>query len=274
MSPRLLRSLLLIALIAVPSFAETKVDFRSLPKNLAIVRSEGNGRRVFALFEDPLCPACKYFESQLNALTDYTVYIYTYPILGSRSVATSTAVWCSANPLQTWEQSVSTRTPLELNRSCLGNVGKVLELGQSYGIHATPTLIFENGAEVDGAIPAKSLSAMLDRASKGLGNRESQTIASAAPGKVAGPMLIEIPGGGPSSTPQPRIAAVFLFTNGDRIESEDYMVTKDDLFIVMNGEKRRYPVRSVDQPATKAANIERGIVIVFPRSNSEFNLNF
>ena len=274
MAFRSLRFILLIALLPISTFAETKADFRSLPKNLAIVRSEGNGRRVFALFEDPLCPACKYFEAQLNSLTDYTVYIYTYPILGSRSVATATAVWCSPNPLQTWEQAVSTRTALPLDRACVGNVGKVLELGESYGIHATPTLIFENDTAIDGALSAKSLSAMLDRASKGPGSsRESQTVASAS-SKIAGPKLIEIPGGGPTSTPRPKIAAVFLFANGDRIESDDYLVTKDDLFITTNGQKHRYPVKSLDQPGTKAANIERGIVITFPRTSSEFNLNF
>ena len=275
MAFRSLRFILLIALLPISTFAETKADFRSLPKNLAIVRSEGNGRRVFALFEDPLCPACKYFEAQLNSLTDYTVYIYTYPILGSRSVATATAVWCSPNPLQTWEQAVSTRTALPLDRACVGNVGKVLELGESYGIHATPTLIFENDTAIDGALSAKSLSAMLDRASKGPGSsRESQTVASAANSKIAGPKLIEILGGGPTSTPRPKIAAVFLFANGDRIESDDYLVTKDDLFITTNGQKHRYPVKSLDQPGTKAANIERGIVITFPRTSSEFNLNF
>jgi hypothetical protein len=275
MAFRSLRILLLIALFPISSLAETKADFRSLPKNLAIVRSEGNGRRVFALFEDPLCPACKYFEAQLNSLTDYTVYIYTYPILGSRSVATATAVWCSPNPLQTWEGAVSTRTALPLDRSCVGNVGKVLELGESYGIHATPTLIFENDTAIDGALSAKSLSAMLDRASKAPGpTRESQTVASAATSRVAGPKLIEIPGGGPTSTPRPKIAAIFLFANGERIESDDYLVTKDDLFITTNGQKHRYPVKSLDQAGTKAANIERGIVITFPRTSSEFNLNF
>jgi hypothetical protein len=274
MSSRLLRLLALISLLPLSAFAADKPDFHSLPKNLAIVRSEGNGKRVFALFEDPLCPACKYFEAQLDSLTDYTVYIYTYPILGPRSVSTSTAVWCSADPLRTWENAVRTRTALPIDRSCLGNVGKILELGQSYGVHATPTLIFENDTAIDGALPAKSLSAMLDRAAKGTPAGRTATTASTSQSAPSGPKLIEIPGGVATSTPQPRIPAVFLFADGNRIEAEDYMVTKDDLFITTNGQKQRYPVKSLDQPGTKAANIERGIVITFPRTNSEFNLNF
>jgi thioredoxin-related protein len=275
MATRLLRLLALISLLPISTFAGVKTDFSSLPKNLAIVRSEGNGRRVFALFEDPLCPACKYFETQLDSLTDYTVYIYTYPILGRRSVETTTAVWCSSDPLHTWENAVGTRTALPINRSCLETVGKILELGQSYGVRATPTLIFENDTAVDGAVPAKYLSAMLDRAAKGppAGRTDRQTTASAS-SKTSGPKLIEIPGGGPTSTPQPKAPAVFLFTNGDRIEAEDYMVTKDDLFITTNGQKHSYPVRSLDKPGTRAANIERGIVVTFPTTISEFNLNF
>jgi hypothetical protein len=273
MATRLLRLLVLISLLPIAVFAGVKADFQSLPKNLAIVRSEGNGRRVFALFEDPLCPACKYFEAQLDSLTDYTVYIYTYPILGPKSVGTSTAVWCSADPLRTWENAVRTRTALPIDRSCLGNVGKVLELGQSYGVHATPTLIFENDTAVNGALPAKSLSAMLDRAAKGSPTGQTATTASASPAGPSGPKLIEIPGGA-TSTPQPKIPAIFVFADGKHIEAEDYMVTKDDLFINTNGQKQRYPIKSVDQPGTKAANIERGIVISFPRTTSEFNLNF
>jgi hypothetical protein len=176
--------------------------------------------------------------------------------------------------LRTWENAVRTRTALPIDRSCLGNIAKILELGQSYGIHATPTLIFENDTAIDGALPAKSLSAMLDRAAKGSPAGRTATTASASSSEVSGPKLIEIPGGGSAPTPQPRIPAIFLFANGDRIEAEDYMVTKDDLFIAANGQKQRYPVKSLDQPGTKAANIERGIVIVFPRTNSEFNLNF
>jgi hypothetical protein len=276
MANRLLSLLALTTLASTAVFAGIKPDFSSLPKDLAIVRSEGNGKRVFALFEDPLCPACKYFETQLDSLTDYTVYIYTYPILGRRSVETATGVWCSSDPLRAWEKAVGSRTPLPMNRSCLDTIQKILELGMSHGIRATPTLIFQNDTAVDGAMPAKSLSAMLDRATKSApaGRSDRQATASTSPSTIAGPKLIEIPGGGPISTPQPKAPAVFVFANGQKIEADDYLVTKDDLFITSNGQKQRYPIRGLDLPGTKAANIERGIVINFPKTTSEFNLNF
>ena len=279
MATRLVRTLFLILTFSSVALAGSP-NFADLPKDLAIVRSEGNGKRVFALFEDPFCPACKYFESQLDSLTDYTVYIYTYPILGKRSVDTSTAVWCSGNPLETWEKAVSTKTSLSPNSKCLNTIGKILEVGERYGVNSTPTLIFENSTALSGAVPAKYLSAMLNRAAQsGSANGEKTEkpgAAKSAPAKVtvAGPKLIEIPGGGGTSTPRPKAPAVFIFSNGDRVESEDYLVTKEELFVTRNGQKSRYPIKSLDKAATKNANIERGIVISFPTSTSEFNLNF
>jgi len=279
MATRLVRALIVLITFSAAALADGP-NFADLPKDLAIVRSEGNGKRVFALFEDPLCPACKYFESQLDSLTDYTVYIYTYPILGKRSVDTSTAVWCSGNPLGTWERAVSTKTPLAADSKCLNTVGRILEVGERYGVNSTPTLIFENSSSMSGAIPAKYLSAMLNRASQSGGAKDSKAdqpgAPKAAPAKavVAGPKLIEIPGGGGTSTPRPKAPAVFIFANGDRLESDDYLVTKEDLFISRNGQKTRYSIKSLDKAATKNANIERGIVISFPTSTSEFNLNF
>lgn len=274
---RALPIFLMLAAFLTPGFTLEGPRFTDLPKNLAIMRSEGNGKRVFALFEDPFCPACKYFETQLDSLTDYTVYIYTYPILGRRSVETSTAVWCSADPLANWEKSVRTRTALPLNKSCLETVGRILELGERLGITATPSLILENDTAVKGAVPAKYLSGLLDKASRTSSASRQATVSGQAVASTNGPMgpkLIEIPGGDATFTARPKLPAVFVFTNGERIESPDYMITKDDLIIEADGQKRRYAIKSLDKAGTKAANIERGIVINFPISRSEVNLNF
>lgn len=269
-------ALLLVAvLLAGCSVAlPQSVNFSDLPKDLAIVRSEGNGKRVFAVFEDPFCPACKYFESQLDSLTDYTLYIYTYPILGRRSVETSTAVWCSSDPLSAWEKAVNNRTPLPADSKCLDKVGRILEAGLRFQINSTPSLIFENSTAIAGAVPAKYLSAMLNKAAGGTSTTNAAKEEHSESSAVAGPTLIEIPGGGPMATARPKAPAVFLFTNGDKIESDDYMLTKDDLFITTAGQKKRYPISALNQTATKTANVERGIVITFPKSSSEINLNF
>lgn len=89
-----------------------------------------------------------------------------------------------------------------------------------------------------------------------------------------GPKLIEIPQDDATYTPRPKTVAVFVFTNGNRIESDDYLITKDALFINKDGQKTRYPINTVDRAATKAANQSRGVDIVFPKSKSEFNLDF
>jgi len=91
---------------------------------------------------------------------------------------------------------------------------------------------------------------------------------------VESPKLIQVPQDDSTYTPRPKIVAVFVFTNGNRIESDDYLITKDTLFINNNGQKTRYPINTVDRAATKAANESRGVDIVFPKSKSEFNLDF
>ncbi len=95
-----------------------------------------------------------------------------------------------------------------------------------------------------------------------------------APPPPPSPKLIEIPQDDATYTPRPKVVAVFIFTNGNRIESDDYLITKDALFINKDGQKTRYPINTVDRDATKTANQSRGVDIVFPKSKSEFNLDF
>ncbi|MDT8069410.1 MAG: hypothetical protein ROO76_14695 [Terriglobia bacterium] len=95
-----------------------------------------------------------------------------------------------------------------------------------------------------------------------------------APPPPPSPKLIEVPQDSATYTPRPKVVAIFVFTNGNRIESDDYLITKDALFINKDGQKTRYPINTVDRAATKAANEGRGVDIVFPKSRSEFNLDF
>ncbi len=95
-----------------------------------------------------------------------------------------------------------------------------------------------------------------------------------APPPVPSPKLIEVPQDDATYTPRPKVVAVFVFTNGNRIESDDYLITKDAVFINKDGKKTRYPINTIDRAATTAANEARGVVIAFPRSKSEFNLDF
>jgi hypothetical protein len=95
-----------------------------------------------------------------------------------------------------------------------------------------------------------------------------------APPVVPSPKLIEVPQDDPTYTPRPKTTAVFVFTDGNRVESDEYLITKDALFVTKGGQKTRYPINTVDRNATKAANEGRGVDINFPKSKSEFNLDF
>jgi thiol:disulfide interchange protein DsbC len=64
-----------------------RVDFSSLPLQLAFKIVRGDGSRPVAIFEDPNCPYCKRLERDIRTLQNTTMYIFLYPILSDDSVA-------------------------------------------------------------------------------------------------------------------------------------------------------------------------------------------
>lgn len=123
-------------------------------------------------------------------------------------------------------------------------------------------------AKTDGT---KTDEAKKDDASHGEAKKDEALKKEEAP---PSPKLIEVPQDDATYTVRPKTVAVFVFTDGTRIESDDYLITKDALFINKDGQKTRYPINTVDRAATKATNQGRGVDIVFPKSKSEFNLDF
>lgn len=137
----------------------TAVDFAELPLKDAIVMVNGTGKRRIAVFADPNCGFCKRFERDLLKVADVTVYTFLYPILSQDSHAKSRAVWCAAEPLKTWQawmlegavpaasDEAACQTPIERN----------LALGQRLRVTGTPTIVFENGTRIPGALTAAQL---------------------------------------------------------------------------------------------------------------------
>jgi len=148
------------------SLAELRAGaFSALPLNRSMIRVKGDGRRKFAIFEDPFCGYCKALEPELDSLTDYTAYVFPYPILGDRSVETAIAAWCSAEPQHVWRTALLNRQPITPVSICDNPVKEVLALGKRLGITGTPTLLFPDGTRHEGLIHASGLSARLDQAS-------------------------------------------------------------------------------------------------------------
>jgi len=129
------------------------IKFETLPFDSAIKIVRGNGSRKVAIFEDPNCGYCKRFERDLQGISDITVYVFLYPILSQDSMEKSKAIWCAPDRGKAWLDAM-------LRESAPGSDGKCtttpidqnLALGQSKRINGTPTIIFENGERIPGAM--------------------------------------------------------------------------------------------------------------------------
>lgn len=76
----------------------------------------------------------------------------------------------------------------------------------------------------------------------------------------------------PVSKPTP--PAVFILSNGDRLESSRYVLTADSLLVQQGQTQRTIPLSAVNVDATITANRERGINLTIPKNTSEITLSF
>ena len=128
------------------------VKWSDLPLADAIKISRGNGSRKIAIFEDPNCGYCKRFERDLLGVTDITVYVFLYPILAADSVEKSKAVWCAADKGKMWLDHMTKDANISGDTKCVTPIDKNLALGREKKVAGTPTIIFENGDRVPGAM--------------------------------------------------------------------------------------------------------------------------
>jgi thiol:disulfide interchange protein DsbC len=128
------------------------VKWSELPLDDAIKITRGNGSRKIAIFEDPNCGYCKRFERDLLGVTDITVYVFLYPILAADSVEKSKAVWCAADKGKMWLDHMTKDAQISGDTKCATPIDKNLALGRAKRVAGTPTIIFENGDRVPGAM--------------------------------------------------------------------------------------------------------------------------
>ena len=149
-----------------------RVAFDTLPLDQAIKIVRGNGSRRVAVFADPNCGYCKRFERDLIGVSDITVYLFLYPVLSPDSVQKARAVWCAADRGKAWLDYMVRDMAVPVDTSCnTAVIDKVLEWGKGKRITGTPTIIFEDGERIPGAIP--------------LADFEKKLAAAKAPAKVS-----------------------------------------------------------------------------------------
>lgn len=73
---------------------------------------------------------------------------------------------------------------------------------------------------------------------------------------------------------KPVPAAVFILSNGERLESGDYVMTNDSLRLDQKGTQRTIPLSSLNVNATVAANRERGLDLKIPSNKGQMTISF
>ena len=135
------------------------VDFKSLPFDLAFKEVKGDGSRKLAVFADPHCPFCVRFEKTLQEVNNVTVYTFLFPLESIHPGATDDArkIWCAADRAAAWRDlMLNKKTPPEA-KCKTEQVDALVKLGEKMKVTGTPTLIFEDGHRVPGAIDKNQL---------------------------------------------------------------------------------------------------------------------
>lgn len=140
------------------------IEFDKLPLELAVKKVKGNGSRKLAFFTDPNCGYCKKLEKELAKINDVTLYMFMYPIFpGSEEIVRN--VRCAKDPVKTWDDlMLKGIAPAVI--ACKVPTDKVLALGRKLKVNGTPNLIFADGTQIPGYLPAEELEKHLKQAGK------------------------------------------------------------------------------------------------------------
>src|SRR5712691_9929013 len=135
------------------------IPFEQLPLDQAVKIVKGDGKRRVAIFEDPDCPFCKRLEQELVRVDNVTMYVLLYPLESIHPGATekSIRIWCSADRGKAWSDAVLRGVNASGTTSCKHPIESLKKFAEARGIFATPTLVFEDGTRVAGAIPAAEI---------------------------------------------------------------------------------------------------------------------
>lgn len=133
----------------------SRTDFNKLPFELAFKTVRGTGARKVAVFSDPDCPFCKRLEQDtMKSLDNVTVYTFLMPLsMHPDAARKASVVWCNADRQKTWNDWMLDGKIAEGKPECEdAPLAKIAAVAQDVGVTATPTMVFESGEVVAGAI--------------------------------------------------------------------------------------------------------------------------
>jgi len=136
-----------------------RVALDKLPMDLAFKRVKGDGSRKLIIFSDADCPFCHRLEDEMKGVDNVTIYTFLFPIdqLHPDSAGKSKKIWCAADKQKAWDEFFATGAVPDNAGDCGDPVEQTQALGASLRISATPTLVFEDGSLVPGALPAAQI---------------------------------------------------------------------------------------------------------------------
>lgn len=147
----------------------TALNLKDLPPlTSAIKRVKGDGKRTLMVFSDPMCPYCKRLEQELAKLNNVSIYLWPYPLEqkfpGTTELAKS--IWCSPDRVKAWDEWMLQGKRPSSPSNCANPVADIDKAGARLGITVTPTLIFVDGAPINGMLPAKDIDRLMNQSAQ------------------------------------------------------------------------------------------------------------
>jgi thiol:disulfide interchange protein DsbC len=141
----------------------TAIDFASLPLKDAIVWKQGTGARKLVVFADPNCGYCKKFENDMQQVKDVTVYTFLYPILGGDSPEKAKNIWCAKDNGAVWRNWMihGAAAPRNMGECDTSALQRNVAMGKKFRVNGTPSIVFENGKRVPGALAPEEVEKQL-----------------------------------------------------------------------------------------------------------------
>ena len=91
---------------------------------------------------------------------------------------------------------------------------------------------------------------------------------------VANPKVIELSGIANAASAKSLPSAIFVLENGERLETRQYLLTHENLYLTIDRHQRTIPLSKLNINATTAVNRERGIDLRIPVDRNEIYLGF
>lgn len=136
---------------------------KSLPLDQAIKFVKGDGSRTIYVFSDPDCPYCKKLEQNMTNVDNVTLYTFLFPIKSLHPNAENVAkqIWCADKPYEAWEDyMILNKAPTTL-AECENPIADNVALGAKLRVTGTPTLFFQDGTRVSGALTSDQINQIL-----------------------------------------------------------------------------------------------------------------